>query len=170
MKIVFIMIGFLSLGLGAVGVVLPVLPTTPFLLVSAFCFAKSSARLNAWFKGTGLYKRHLESFVRGRGMTWGTKLRIMVTVTVLMAAGFMAMHNTVVGRICLAAVWAGHIVAFVFFIKTCPAEAAAGAWAAAVAVPALAPAPAPAPAPVPAPVPAPAPVPGEEEGDHSHDD
>ena len=62
MKIMLIILGFLALGLGAVGLVIPVLPTTPFLLVSTFCFARSSERLNTWFKGTKLYKiiwRHL---------------------------------------------------------------------------------------------------------------
>lgn len=125
MKIVLILLGFLTLGLGALGVALPVLPTTPFLLVSAFCFAKSSDRLNTWFRGTKLYKNNLESFVRGRGMTKKTKLKIMSTVTILMVIAFIMMKNTLVGRICLAVVWLAHVIAFVFFIKTCPEEPAA---------------------------------------------
>lgn len=122
MKIFLIVLGFVSLGLGCVGVVLPILPTTPFLLLAAFCFARSSERLNTWFRGTKLYKNNLESFVRGEGMTWRTKLRIMGTVTVIMVIAFIAMRNTTVGRICLAVVWVCHVVAFCFFIKTCPAE------------------------------------------------
>ena len=125
MKIVLIILGFITLGLGATGVALPVLPTTPFLLVSAFCFAKSSDRLNTWFRGTKLYKNNLESFVRGQGMTKKTKLKIMTTVTLLMVIAFIMMKNTLVGRICLAVVWLAHVIAFVFFIKTCPEEPAA---------------------------------------------
>ena len=124
MKIVLIILGFITLGLGAVGVALPVLPTTPFLLVSAFCFAKSSDRLNNWFHGTKLYKNNLESFVRGQGMTRKTKFKIMTTVTILMVIAFIMMKNTLVGRICLAVVWLAHVIAFVFFIKTCPEEQA----------------------------------------------
>ena len=52
--------GFAFFGLGALGAVVPVLPTTPFLLVAAFCFARSSDRLNAWFRSTRLYREVLE--------------------------------------------------------------------------------------------------------------
>ena len=62
MKYIFIVIGILSTILGGIGVVLPVLPTVPFLLVASFCFAKGSDRFNNWIKSTGLYKNNLESF------------------------------------------------------------------------------------------------------------
>lgn len=54
-KILYIMIGCISLGLGIIGVILPILPTVPFVLLAAFCFAKSSERLDGWFKNTKLY-------------------------------------------------------------------------------------------------------------------
>lgn len=121
-KVILILVGCLCVALGAVGVVLPILPSTPFLLLAAFCFAKSSQRLNAWFKGTKLYQKNLDSFVQGKGMTWKAKLRIMGTVTVIMAIAFIAMRRTTIGRICLAVVWVAHIIAFCFMIKTCPEE------------------------------------------------
>ena len=68
-KAFFIVLGCLSLGLGAVGAVLPILPTVPFLMLAAFCFAKSSEKLHNWFVATKLYKKNLESFVQGKGMT-----------------------------------------------------------------------------------------------------
>ena len=66
-KAFFVVLGCLSLGLGAVGAVLPILPTVPFLMLAAFCFAKSSEKLHNWFVSTKLYKKNLESFVQGKG-------------------------------------------------------------------------------------------------------
>ena len=117
-KILLVIIGCISVGLGALGVVLPILPTVPFLLLAAFCFARSSERLNNWFIGTKLYKNNLESYVKGKGMTRKTKIKIMLTVTVLMTIGFIMMDQVLVGRIVLACVWVFHILYFVFGVKT----------------------------------------------------
>lgn len=121
-KAFFIVLGCLSLGLGAVGAVLPILPTVPFLMLAAFCFAKSSEKLHNWFVSTKLYKKNLESFVQGKGMTMKTKIRIMVTVTILMSIGFIMMHAVPVGRIILGFVWIFHVLYFIFGIKTLKVE------------------------------------------------
>ena len=84
MKLIWIFLGCFSLGIGAVGAVLPFLPTFPFLMLTLFCFAKSSRRLHQWFLGTKLYHDHLESYVKDRSMTVKTKVRIVTTVTLLM--------------------------------------------------------------------------------------
>ena len=117
-KLLYVILGCIGLALGAVGAVLPLLPAFPFLLLAAFCFAKSSEKLHRWFTGTKLYKNNLESYVKGQGMTWKTKIRIMITVTVLMSIGFIMMHAVPVGRIVLACVWVFHILYFVFRVKT----------------------------------------------------
>ena len=121
-KIGYIALGCIGVGLGAVGAVLPLLPAFPFLLLAAFCFARSSERLDRWFKGTKLYKENLESFVQGKGMTKKTKVRIMVTVTLLMSIGFVMMHAVPVGRVVLGCVWVFHILYFCFGVKTIPAD------------------------------------------------
>lgn len=123
-KILFIVLGCIGLGLGAVGAVVPLLPAFPFLLLAAYSFARSSERLHSWFINTKLYKNNLESYVKGKGMTKRTKVRIMITVTVLMTFGFVMMHQVPVGRIVLVAVWLFHIFYFAFGVKTLkePAE------------------------------------------------
>lgn len=126
-KVFFVSLGCLSLALGVVGIVLPVLPTVPFFLLTAFCFAKSSARLHCWFLGTTLYKKYIGSYIKRKGMTLRAKLALIGTVTALMALGFVMM----VGRIILGIVWAGHILYFGFVVKTISQEEADAAVASA---------------------------------------
>ena len=115
-KILYIMIGCISLGLGIIGVILQILPTVPFVLLAAFCFAKSSERLDGWFKNTKLYE---ENNIKS-GMTKRAKLRIMCSVTLLMSIGFimMGLKGIVVGNIVLLIVWIFHMVYFTFGVKT----------------------------------------------------
>ena len=67
MKIFLAILGCAAFVLGVVGIFVPLLPTTPFLLLAALGFAQSSERLHTWFTGTKLYKNNLESYVRGEG-------------------------------------------------------------------------------------------------------
>lgn len=119
-KAILIITGCIGVGLGAVGAVLPLLPAFPFLMLAAVCFAKSSERLDRWFRGTKLYKNDLESFVKGQGMTKRSKIKVMITVTLLMAVGFAVMFAREVYIPCmiLGGVWLFHIIYFAFMVKT----------------------------------------------------
>lgn len=122
-KTLYIAAGCISLGLGCIGVVLPILPTVPFLMITLYCFTRSSERLRSWFVGTKLYRNHLESFVNKEGMTMKTKLSIISGVTILMAVGFFMMRNAPIGQICLAIVWVCHLLYFFLRVKTIPPHA-----------------------------------------------
>ena len=125
-RIIFAVLGLICLVLGTVGVILPVLPTTPFYLLTVFFFANSSERLHRWFLGTKLYKKHLESFVKKKGMLLSTKISIITTVTLLMGFGFfmMARKGIWIPCIIIAVVWVAHILYFVFRVKTITKEEA----------------------------------------------
>ena len=115
-KILYILIGCISLGLGIIGVILPILPTVPFVLLAAFCFARSSERLDGWFKNTKLYR---ENNIKN-GMTKQAKIRIMCSVTLLVSVGFimMGLRGIVVGNVVLLIVWIFHMAYFTFGVKT----------------------------------------------------
>lgn len=93
------------------------------VMMAAFCFARSSERVDRWFKGTKLYQENLKDFAAGKGMTARTKVRIMVTVTLLMTVALVAMgvKGIVAGCVVLGFVWAFHMVYFIWFVKTIPA-------------------------------------------------
>lgn len=93
LKILFLILGFLCMGIGAIGVVLPVLPTTPFLLLAAFFLARGSSRFHSWFISTKLYKNNLESFVSSRAMTMKTKLSILLPASAMLIVAMIFMDH-----------------------------------------------------------------------------
>ena len=119
-KALFIALGCICLALGCIGIALPILPTGPFFLVTVFCFANSSEKLHKWFTGTKMYKKHLESFVKKKGMTLQTKATIISSVTLLMGFGFFMMLRKAIYIPCiiLGIVWICHIIYFIFGVKT----------------------------------------------------
>ncbi|WP_028330579.1 YbaN family protein [Brachyspira alvinipulli] len=117
MKILFICLGFLFVGIGAVGIVVPILPTTPFLLLASFFFAKGSKRFHDWFMSTKLYKKHLESFVKSRSMTLKSKLTILLPVSAMLIITFIFVNN-LHARIVLVILFIGKYLYFFTQIKT----------------------------------------------------
>lgn len=117
-KIILIVIGCISFVLGTIGIVLPILPTVPFYLLTLICFAKSSDRLHQWFVSSKFYKNNVEDFMEGRGMTVKAKIKTIICITILMGIGFIMMKKTLVGRIILGVVWVFHLILFIFIVKT----------------------------------------------------
>jgi len=120
-KCIYIAVGMLSLGLGIAGTALPFIPTTPFVLLTAICFGKSSDKLHNWFLSTRFYRRNLDSFAKGRGMTIRAKIKLLIAVSVFMGISFVVMHimsAPLAARIVLAVVWLCHVLYFGFKVKT----------------------------------------------------
>ena len=109
--------GMLFMGLGALGAFLPVLPTTPFLLLASFFFARSSPRFDAWFRGTKLYHRYLENFLAHRSMTLRGKLCILAVSFAAMGVSFWKISVWWV-RAILAALALFELYYFRFRIRT----------------------------------------------------
>ena len=117
-KIFYVTLGLLSLALGILGALLPILPTVPFVLLAAFCFARGSQRLDAWLRTTRIYREAMLLMRNGRhGMTNAQKLRIMLPVTTLMGISFLLTDHPH-ARIAIGVMWALHVIFFVFRIPS----------------------------------------------------
>jgi uncharacterized membrane protein YbaN (DUF454 family) len=105
--------GFLFVGLGIVGIVVPLLPTTPFLLLAAACFARSSERFYRWLLGNRWFGAYVRDYREGRGIPARVKIFTvaLLWLVVILSAAFAV--SGVVVRIILVVIAAGvtvHIV------------------------------------------------------------
>lgn len=111
-KRVFILLGWLFTGLALIGVVLPILPTTPFILLAGWLFARSSERYERWLKSTSVYKRYAVPYLEAGGLSFRKKAELLITVyTVLLISGLLVANTHV--RIFLG------VLAIVKFIVLC---------------------------------------------------
>lgn len=124
-RAMFLVAGLLLLAVGAVGIVLPVLPTTPFWIVASFCLARSSQRLSEWLKATKFYRLNVQPLLDGKGMTLRAKLSIVLPVWALLLVMFF---RTDVPALKILAISLGVIKTVVFIrLKTAPARGAGAA-------------------------------------------
>lgn len=93
MNYLYMIFGLVFTGLGAVGAMFPVLPTTPFLLLAAACFAKGSPRLEKWFHGTKLYQENLADFMENRSLTRRNKILFTSIASVMMVISFFLVDS-----------------------------------------------------------------------------
>lgn len=114
---VFIGLGFFFIGLGALGIALPLLPATPFLILAAICFAKGSEKFHNWFLSTALYQKYVEPAVNKKEMEKAVKRKTMGILCLIFTVSFLAVpiwHAK--AAILLVALF--HIYYFTFKIKT----------------------------------------------------
>jgi uncharacterized membrane protein YbaN (DUF454 family) len=116
-NILFVALGFLFLGLGIIGIVLPLVPTTPLLLLASYFFVKGSRKFELWFKGTFIYKQHLEEFIKERSLTRRKKIIINVFADLMIIFAFLFAESIMV-RVILVLIMLYKYYYFIFKIKT----------------------------------------------------
>jgi uncharacterized membrane protein YbaN (DUF454 family) len=72
--------GTISLGLGVAGIFIPILPTTPFLLLAAYCYMRSSSRMHRWLLNNRFFGSYVRNYIEGRGMPLHLKI---ITIALL---------------------------------------------------------------------------------------
>ena len=117
-RYIFLTIGAISFCLGTAGIVLPILPTVPFYMLTLFCLARGSERFHRMFLESRLYKKTVGAYERDKALTLRTKLSILASVTTIMLIGAYFSRNIPVALIIIAIVWIAHVIALLFIIKT----------------------------------------------------
>jgi uncharacterized protein len=116
-KLLYIIIGSITLVLGLLGIFLPILPTTPLLLITLVMYTKGSERLKRWFVSTKIYKYHLKTFVITKKMTMKFKIRTLILVSVLFLIPIIFMETLWI-RIMLFVLLLAHYLMILMKIKT----------------------------------------------------
>jgi len=117
MHIFWTTLGVIALGLGILGIPLPLLPTTPFFLLAVFCFSKGSDRFHKWFISTKMYKDYIESYRPNQPLALKKKLEIVLSVTLVLAVSFYFVKEWYL-KAMLASIFVGHLIYFFGIIKT----------------------------------------------------
>ena len=116
-KIIFVIVGVISLLLGIIGTVLPILPTVPFLLLASYCFARGSNKFEVWFKSSKIYKQYLENFILNKSMTLKQKIYISTFADIMIAFPLVILNNLYI-KLFLIIVIIFKYYYFIFKIKT----------------------------------------------------
>ncbi|MBF1757029.1 MAG: YbaN family protein [Veillonella tobetsuensis] len=117
-RYIFLTIGAISFCLGTAGIVLPVLPTVPFYMLTLFCLARGSERFHRMFLESSLYQKTVGAYERDKALTLRTKLSILTSVTAIMMIGAYFSRNIPIALIIMSIVWVAHIIALAFIVKT----------------------------------------------------
>ena len=103
----FILAGTFLLVLGAVGVVLPILPTTPFLLLAAACFYKGSERMHRWMLSNRWFGGYIKNYKEGRGISLRAKVFTLSLLWVVIGYSAIFMVNLILVQLILLVIAVG---------------------------------------------------------------
>jgi uncharacterized membrane protein YbaN (DUF454 family) len=103
-RVLFFIAGSLALALGALGVLLPVLPTTPFVILAAFCYARSSQRAHSWLLANRVFGRHISDYLAGEGISWWVKAGVLSLLWATIAVSATLLVPFLWARVLLVAI------------------------------------------------------------------
>lgn len=119
-KIFWLVVASIFFAMGTLGTVLPVLPTVPCYLVTAFGFAQSSDRLHAWFKKSQLYKKHVLPYLEAGGLPVKGKASIIAIVTVQVGIPAFIFRDNMMVLFIIGAIYAAFLFCMLVIVKTVP--------------------------------------------------
>ena len=110
-KIGLIALGTISLAIGIIGIFLPLIPTTPLLLLTSYCYISSSEKLSEKFMNTKIYDKYVRNFHEKGGMTLKGKLMLTIPVSLLLLFMFITIKSPVM-RVVIVVLWVTKVVFF----------------------------------------------------------
>ena len=93
-KMIFLLLGFFFTGLGMIGILLPILPTTPFLLLASFFFARSSPRFEGWLQNTPWLGEYIRHYKQKSGVSLHTKISSLLFLWLFLGYSILALAET----------------------------------------------------------------------------
>ncbi len=101
-RMLLLMVGTLSLSLGAIGIFLPILPTTPFLLLAAACYLRSSEHMHKWLLNNRWFGEYIRNYQEGKGIPMKTKLLIIIFLwTAILYSAFIVIDEILIVQVAL---------------------------------------------------------------------
>jgi uncharacterized protein len=121
----WISLGFVFIGLGFAGVLLPLIPTTPFVLLAAYCFSRSSPRFYAWLLRHRVFGKLIRDWRAGRGIEMRTKVTAVVLIVVTIGSTAVFFVSSPLLRLMLLAIGVS-VILFLLTRRTAPGAAEGG--------------------------------------------
>lgn len=121
MRYVLIALGIVFTVIAFTGAVLPLLPTTPFLILAAICFTNSSRKFKIWLESTQIYKNYVENLKKYKGYTMKEKIRILISLYIVVVFSIFMISNLYI-RIGLMIMVVIQTIVLFTFVKTLPAN------------------------------------------------
>ena len=117
-RVFLIVIGSIALVLGSIGVIVPLLPTTPFLLVASWCYLRSSEKLYRWLLTRKFFRRHINKIIENKGLTLRSKAMILGAVWAMLLILMIFVFENFTMRLVAFSLGTVKTLFFIFFLKT----------------------------------------------------